>query len=128
MNINNAYLNSNLDEEIYIILSSDYSDVISVKSKMLLLQRELYGLKQSARKWNKKFEYVIKKMGFRSITADKCIFIRVSSSGEFIIIALYVNDILIETKTQSLIDETKKRIHQEFKTTNADSVSRILDI
>ena len=37
MNINNAYLNSDLDKEIYIMLSLDYSFVINVKNKILLL-------------------------------------------------------------------------------------------
>ena len=67
-------------------------------------------------------------MGFRPITADKCLFIRISFLGGFIIIALYVDNILIRIKTQLLIDEIKKRIYQEFKTTEAGQVSRILGI
>ena len=38
-------------------------------------------------------------MEFRLITVNKYLFIRISFLGEFIIITLYVNNILIEIKT-----------------------------
>ena len=37
MNINNAYLNSDLNEEIYMMLLFDYLFAINIKNKMLLL-------------------------------------------------------------------------------------------
>ena len=50
MNINNAYLNSDLNEKIYMMLLFDYSFIINIKDKVLLLQKGLYNFKQSTRK------------------------------------------------------------------------------
>ena len=47
LNVNNAYFNSDLYDEIYMIISLEYSDAIN--SKMLRLLKKLYNLKQSTR-------------------------------------------------------------------------------
>ena len=95
--------------------------------KVLRLTKGLYGLKQSGRIWNQKFERTVIKLGFRVIISDKCIFLRVTGD-EMAIIALYVDDILVLTKTKSLMDEVKGSIKQAFKVKDSGPVNRILGI
>ena len=45
LNVNNAYLNSDLYDEIYIIISPKYSN--SINDKVFRLLKGLYDLKQS---------------------------------------------------------------------------------
>ena len=52
MDVDNAYLNSSLDEIMYMVISPGYSDTSSLIGKVLQLKKGLYGLKQSARLWN----------------------------------------------------------------------------
>ena len=66
-------------------------------------------------------------MGFVSIAADSCIFIRFDKDG-IAIIGLYVDDILIVTKTEAIMKAIKKGIYEAFKCTEAESVNRILGI
>ena len=47
LNVNNAYFNSDLYDEIYIMISPEYLNVIN--NKVLHLLKELYDLKQSTR-------------------------------------------------------------------------------
>ena len=122
MDVDNAYLNGDLHKEIYMTLPPGYPSATSAKGKMLLLQKGLYNLKQSARIWNEKFKHAIKKMGFTATTANSCIFIRASPGG-MAIIALYVDDILIKAKLQSTVNHIKHQIHKEFKATEAGPVN-----
>ena len=126
MDVDNAYLNSDLEEEIYMTVLPGYPKKLP-KGVVLRLEKGLYGLKQSARKWNEKFMEAMRRMGFIPIAADGCIFIRVSLDG-MTIVCLYVDDILIGATLQSLIDATKEAIYKEFKCTEVGPVNRILGI
>nr|GFD21986.1 reverse transcriptase [Tanacetum cinerariifolium] len=59
------------------------------------LQKSLYGLKQAPRQWYKKFESVIGKQGFRKTSSDHCVFFQRFGDDDFIILLLYVDDMLI---------------------------------
>ena len=65
-------------------------------------------------------------MKFISLAANSCIFIR-NSSNDITIIALYVDDILIKTKYQTIIDEIKRQIYKQFKCTEIELVNQILN-
>ncbi|GKB50538.1 retrovirus-related pol polyprotein from transposon TNT 1-94, partial [Tanacetum coccineum] len=62
------------------------------------LQKSLYGLKQAPRQWYKKFESVIGKQGFRKTFSDHCVFFQRFGDDDFIILLLYVDDMLIVGK------------------------------
>ena len=66
-------------------------------------------------------------MGFISIAANSCIFIRFDKDG-IAIIDLYVNNILITTKIKTIMKIIKKKIYKAFKCTEAGPINRILDI
>lgn len=53
-------------------------------------------------------------MDFSTISADKCIYVRVMSE-DITIIGLYVDDILILAKAQAIMEETKAGIKRAFK-------------
>ena len=77
-----------------------------MRGKALRLLKGLYSLKQVARIWLETFAIAIKKIGFKSISSDKYIFIEVAG-GELVIIALYIDDILIFIKTLSTVNRVK---------------------
>ena len=66
-------------------------------------------------------------MGFKAISSDTCIFIRVQDN-KLIIIALYLNNILIIIKSSNLINKTKNGIKKAFKVKDSRPVRRILSI
>ena len=66
-------------------------------------------------------------MGFVSIVTNSYIFIRSDKDG-IAIIDLYVNNILIVTKIETIMKIIKKKIHKAFKCTETKSINRILDI
>ena len=66
-------------------------------------------------------------MKFISIIINSYIFIRFDKD-EIAIIDLYINNILIATKTKTIIKAIKKRIYKIFKYIKTRSINRILDI
>ena len=65
------------------------------------VKRTIYGSKQSSRCLNEALSEHLKKLGLKQSSHDPCIY--VSNSGGDIIIAVYVNDIIIAGKTEEVI-------------------------
>ena len=98
MDVVTAFLNGTLEEDIYMQEPAGY--VQPGKEKMVCkLKRSLYGLKQSPRCWNREFKEHMESANFKQSTADPCIFTKTEEYGEIIIVAVYVDDLIIVTKT-----------------------------
>ena len=97
MDVVTAFLNGTLDDEIYMEQPPEY--VKEGKEHFVCkLKKSIYGLKQSPRCWNTVFKEHMESTNFKQCTADPCIF--VSSEGtDLTIIAVYVDDLIIITKT-----------------------------
>ena len=95
---------------------------------MCKLKKSLYGLKQAPRQWNKKFELVMGEQGYRKTTSDHCVFVQKFSDDDFVILLLYVDDILIVCRNVSRIDKLKKQLSKSFSMKDLGSVKKILSI
>jgi hypothetical protein len=71
----------------------------------------LYGLKQSSRLWNIKFDAFITKYGLTSTTADPCVYTR-SGDNDFIILGIWVDDGLLCTNSHFRITHFQMTSHQ----------------
>jgi len=56
------------------------------------LHKSLYGLKQAGHDWNKLIRNKIIKLGYTQLKCDNCLFVKTTSNGRRIILALYVDD------------------------------------
>lgn len=128
MDIPNAYVRSDLEEEIYMEIPEGYelpAYIKSSESMALLLQKGLYGLKQAGRNWNAKFKAFLISIGFVALTADNCVFV---DHKRHIIIALYVDDTLIFAKETSTMLAIKKQLKDAFNAKDLGPASYILGI
>jgi Reverse transcriptase (RNA-dependent DNA polymerase)/GAG-pre-integrase domain len=93
MDVDTAFLNPTLKEEIYMEIPDFfellYPDV-NFKGKCLRLRKSLYGLKQAPREWLLEVQNFFASIGFTSSSADPNLFIRNNTY-----ILLYVDDMLI---------------------------------
>ncbi|GJS02462.1 retrovirus-related pol polyprotein from transposon TNT 1-94 [Tanacetum coccineum] len=70
MDVNPAFLNGNLEEEVYVEQSEGF--FINGKEKMVCkLKKSIYGLKQASRQWYSKFHDTITSFGFEEIIVDR---------------------------------------------------------
>ncbi|GBN72560.1 Copia protein [Araneus ventricosus] len=70
--VKTAFLNGELNENIYMYQPKGYDDNTGRKCK---LKKSLYGLKQAPRQWYQKFLNFVNKLGFKQLNSEYCIFI-----------------------------------------------------
>ncbi|KMQ85887.1 retrovirus-related pol polyprotein from transposon tnt 1-94, partial [Lasius niger] len=118
--IKTAFLNGELDEEIFMQLPTRVTDAGNV----VKLQKSLYGLKQSPRQWNKRFHQFLCKFNFISSEADRCVY-KGNIEGERVLLALYVDDGLVMAKTQQAVEMKNYllRVAKRFNMEDAKGIS-----
>ncbi|GJR63815.1 ulp1 protease family, C-terminal catalytic domain-containing protein [Tanacetum coccineum] len=93
MDVKTAFLHGDLDKEIYMEQPEDFW-VKGKEGYVCRLQKSLYGLKQAPTQWYKKFESVIG----QKTSLDHYVFFQKFGDDDFIILLLYVDDMLIVGK------------------------------
>ena len=106
MDVKTAFLYGELEETIFMKQPEGF-EVKGKEEQVCLLQRSLYGLKQSPRKWNKRFDQFMMKNEFYKSQYDSCIYFKELSSGCIIYLLLYADEILIAYKSSSEIQKLK---------------------
>jgi hypothetical protein len=66
--------------------------------------------------------------GYKKTTSDHCVFVRKFSNDDFIILLLYVDDMLIVGKNISNIDRLKKQLGESFAMKDMGAAKQILGI
>ena len=125
MDVKTAFLHGDLEEEIYM----EQPDGFRVKEKedyVCRLKKSLYGLKQAPRQWYKKFESVMEQQGYRKTTSDHCVFVQKFSDDDFVILLLYVDDMLIVGRNVTRINVLKKELSKSFAMKDLGPAKQIL--
>ncbi|KAK4342514.1 hypothetical protein RND71_038330 [Anisodus tanguticus] len=112
MDVKTAFLNGDLEEEIYMDQPEGYV-VQGQEKKVCRLVKSLYGLKQAPKQWHKKFDSTLLSKGFAINEYDKCVYTK-GNSDSFVMICLYVDDMLITGSSPRVILETKNMLKQCF--------------
>ena len=121
VDISTAFLNGDLEEEVYIDPPDGYDSNLK-ENQVLKLNKALYGLKQAPRAWNKKLVTTLKKLGLKQCTADNCIFY-----NQDVLVAVYVDDLVI-TGSISNIAKFKENLGKKFKMRDLGKLNFILGI
>ncbi|XP_074337414.1 uncharacterized protein LOC141674602 [Apium graveolens] len=127
MDVKTAFLNGELDEEIYIKQPEGFV-MSGSEHKVCKLKKSLYGLKQAPKDWHQKFDSVVLSNGFLLNQADKCVYSKFDASGKGVIICLYVDDMLIFGTDQNQVDKTKKFLSSNFDMKDLGEAEVILGI
>nr|ABF94664.1 retrotransposon protein, putative, Ty1-copia subclass [Oryza sativa Japonica Group] len=126
MDVKTAFLNGELEEEIYMDQPDGY--VLEGQEEMVCkLLKSLYGLKQAPKQWHEKFDITLTSAGFVVNEADKCVYYRYGG-GEGVILCLYVDDILIFGTSLNVIEEVKDYLSKNFEMKDLGEADVILNI
>ncbi|WJZ94150.1 hypothetical protein VitviT2T_013032 [Vitis vinifera] len=112
MDVKTAFLNGDLDEEIYMEQPEGFSAPRQEK-KVCKLVKSLYGLKQAPKQWHEKFDNVMLSHGFKINECDKCVYVKDTEHG-YAIVCLYVDDMLIVGSDDKMITSTKNMLNSRF--------------
>ena len=125
MDVTSAFLNGDLEEEVYIKQPEGFVKK-GQEHLVCRLKRSLYGLKQAPRCWNMTLDSLLKQIGFRQTKSDPCLY--VSLEGELCIIAVYVDDILIATKDEKRLENIKVEIAAQFEVKDLGDLQYLLGV
>ena len=124
MDITTAFLNGTLDEEVFMKQPEGFETEGNLVCR---LRKSLYGLKQAPRCWNTTLDKSLKDMGFSQSSADPCIY-TLNLGDSFIVLAVYVDDILIGGETIDVISRVKDMILGCFEARDLGELSSFLGI
>jgi hypothetical protein len=124
LDVKTTFLHGELVEEIYMKQPQGFA-VQGKESLVCKLRRSLYGLKQAPRQWYKKFDSFICNTGFIRCNADHCCYVK-SFKNSYIILLLYVDDMLIAGASMEEINKLKKQLSKQFAMKDLGVAKQIL--
>jgi len=120
-----AFLNGDLTETIYMEQPNGFIRR-GEEGKVYLLKRAIYGLKQAAKSWNDKINYLINQDFCRS-NYDPCIYIK-KERKNYVVIGLHVDDFYIFSNSKQETKKLKEKLSEWFKIRDLGAVSECLGI
>ena len=124
LDIKSAYLYADLEEDTYMKQPPGFDQN---DGRVCRLKRCIYGLKQSARAWNKKIDRVFKSMGFEQAESDTCLYIR-NRKGKQSYILIYVDDMLVVCNSEEEFEEIRRQLQNHFKLSCLGDLKQFLGI
>jgi len=98
----------------------NYFDTYSPVAKLSRLKKSLYGLKQCLKSWNDTLnEFLSKSCDLRRLQSESCLYVRTDrNTTKCIIVATYVDDIVIAYNDTSLYNRFKSKMMFRFQCKN----------
>lgn len=114
--VKTAFSNGELEETIFM----EQPECYKKDDRVCGLVKSLYGLKQSPRYWNKKFDSLLKKFELKQASIDKCLYYNQDKS---LILTIYVDDGLAAGTNKGKLDYLINylKAHFELKVMDCDS-------
>jgi hypothetical protein len=112
MDVVTAFLAGELEEEIYMEQPEGFRVGKDEEDLVCLLRKSLYGLKQAPRVWNRKIRRFLESISFTPIYSDPCVYVNKTTG---IIIAMWVDDLIIFGKNLSDVENLKTQLKAEYE-------------
>ncbi|KAL0366969.1 UNVERIFIED_CONTAM: Retrovirus-related Pol polyprotein from transposon TNT 1-94 [Sesamum radiatum] len=122
--VKTAFLHGDLEDKIFLNQPCGFVDK-KKPNHVCMLNKSLYGLKQSPRQWNKKFDAFMKNLKFLRSEFDPCLYFKCESSMP-IFLVLYVDDMLIASPSLTLITELQNNLKKNFEMKDLGKAKKIL--
>ena len=125
MDVKSAFLNGDLSETVYV--QQPLGFVVGKGDKVLRLRKALYGLKQAPRAWNAKLDKELLALGFVRSKLDHAVYRR-SSKSSFLLVGVYVDDLIISGPDVQDIKMLKSEMKKKFSMSDLGFLSYYLGI
>nr|KYP42748.1 Retrovirus-related Pol polyprotein from transposon TNT 1-94 [Cajanus cajan] len=125
LDVKTAFLHGELQEEIYMLQPEGFKEQ-GKENLVCRLTKSLYGLKQAPRCWYKRFDSFIISLGYNRLSSDHCTYYNRFDDNDFIILLLYVDDMLVVGPNKDQIQELKAQLAREFDMKDLGPANKIL--
>ena len=113
MDVKSAFLNGELDEEVYLEQPPGFENP-EFPDFVYLLFKAIYGLKQAPRKWYETLSEFLIENGFVRGVIDKTLFSK-SHKGDMILVQVYVDDIIFGSTNDNLCKRFAKLMQSKYE-------------
>ena len=127
LDVKSAYLNADIDCEIYMTQPEGFSEP-GKESLVCKLHKSLYGLKQSGRNWNSMLNETLVNFGCTKSSGDSCVYMITANNKLDGMILIWVDDIIIATDHKKLLKRMKDHLKGKFKMKDMGRISNFLGI
>ena len=124
--VKNAFLHSDLEEEIYMEIPPGYL-MPETRNKVCKLKKALYGLKQSPRAWFGRFCNAMRSYGYIQGDSDHTLFFK-RVEGKITILIIYVDDMIITGDNLEEIKRLEQKLSGDFEMKNLGGLKYFLGI
>jgi transposase InsO family protein len=126
MDVKSAFLNGDLQEEVYVHQPSGFA-IPGKEGKVLRLRKALYGLRQAPRAWNAKLDSTLKRMGFKQSPHEAAVYRR-GNGGNALLVGVYVDDLVITGTNDAEVAAFKEEMKATFQMSDLGPLSFYLGI
>jgi hypothetical protein len=126
LDVKTAFLHGDLEEDIYMQQPQGYVEA-GKEHLVCKLLKSLYDLKQAPRQWYLKFDKFMLKIGYIRCHADHCCYFK-RFDNAYVILLLYVDDMLIAGSDIGEIENLKVQMAKEFSMKDLGAAKQILGL
>ena len=125
LDVKTTFLHGDLEEKKFMEQPEGF---VQNRNKRFVckLKKSLYGLRQSPRQWYKKFDSFMVSQNFTRSEYDHCVYFKKLENDMFIILVLYVDDILVASKSMFEISMLKAQLARTFDMKDLGAANQIL--
>ena len=113
MDVKSAFLNGFIEEKVYVKQPPGFES-FDFPNHVFKLSKVLYELKQALRAWYERLSNFLLEKGFSQGKVDTTLFIK-KSNHDFLIVQIYVDDIIFGATNHCLCEEFSKLMQGEFE-------------
>ncbi|CAG4926146.1 unnamed protein product [Colias eurytheme] len=124
MDVTGAFLYGEIKDNVYLQLPEG---AFNSNNNVVKLHKSLYGLKQSPKHWNDKFNSVMIQENFVKSKADSCLYVKSNDKCK-IYVLLYVDDILTFGTDETSVNEFKSMLCKKFRMKTLGLISDFIGI
>jgi len=124
-------------EEVYMVLDKQLSEMCSAwvpdvkefirdDGKLVVkVSKAMYGLIQSAKLWYKELSGYLVSKGFKACKSDECILVKRMQNGNYLVVILYVDDILVLSGVSEDRYWVKPILEERYKKVTSEEGNRL---
>lgn len=126
MDVKSAFLNGELEEEVYLEQPPGFIDPELVDFVYLLF-KSVYGLRQSPRCWYETLSVFLIESGFTRGVIDKTLFYK-NVKNDLILVQVYVDDIIFGSSNERLCEKFAKLMQDKYEMSMMGELSFFLGL
>ena len=126
LDVKTAFLHGELREDVYVTQPEGFTNKDN-EGKVYKLHKALYGLKQAPRAWNTKLNKILQELNFVKCSKEPSVYRR-QEEKKLLIVAIYVDDLLVTGSSLDLILCFKKDMAGKFEMSDLGQLTYYLGI